>query len=124
MHPAPPTTSIRAQVLLGLVAAIAATATLLAGAIPFAVFVGVLAIAAYYDFRRLLADIGHLATTVIGGVAVAGLVWCGYEGELDLIPAVVAGLVLLLFVVRIVLNEAGLLGIDGVTGDLAATVGA
>ncbi|MEX2394012.1 MAG: phosphatidate cytidylyltransferase [Actinomycetota bacterium] len=119
-----PTTSVRAQVLLGLVVAVASAVTLVISEVAFAVVVAALAALAYNDFRRLLGEIAHVTTAVIGGLGVVALVWCGYVGDLELIPAVVAGMTLLLLVMRIALNEAGRGGVEGVTGDLSTTIGA
>lgn len=116
-------TSTRAHVLVGVVFAAAAVGTLFAGRLAFSIFVGVLLFAAYVDVRRLLAEPGHVSTLVLGGIGVGGFLWCGYAGEVNLVPAVAAALVLALLVTRIVLHEAGSRSTE-VTADLAATLGA
>ena len=108
---------------MGALLAAGACATLLVGRLAFAIFVGVVLLAAYADLRRLLGETGHPTTLVLGGAGVAGFLWCGYNGELDLVPAVAAGLVLALLLTRIVLHEAGSRSTE-VTADLSATLGA
>jgi phosphatidate cytidylyltransferase len=115
--------STRAHVLVGVLLASGALTTLLVGRLALAIFVGVALLAAYGDLRRLLGEVGHPTTLVLGAAGVAGFLWCGYNGELDLVPAVAAGLVLALLVTRIVLHEAGSRSTE-VTADLAATLGA
>jgi phosphatidate cytidylyltransferase len=115
--------STRDHVLVGSGVAAAAIATILIGRLAVSVFITVLLLVAYTDLRGLLAERGHIITFALGAGGAAAFAWCGYTGDLELLPAYVAGLVLALLVTRIALNEAGVQTI-GVVGDLSATVGA
>jgi phosphatidate cytidylyltransferase len=108
---------------VGLALGAAAIVTLIAGRLAVSLFVGALSLAAYVDLRRLLSPDVHPSTFVLGALGVGAFLWAGYTGELDLLPAAVATLVMALLVTRIVLHEAGSRA-DGVTADLAATLGA
>lgn len=113
------------RVQVGVSAAVIAVAiaTLVVGRLAVSVFAAVLLLVCYADLRGLLADKGHITTFALGAGGVGLFLWCAYEGRLELIPAVGGGLVIALLVTRIALNEAGL-GYEGVTADLAATLGA
>jgi phosphatidate cytidylyltransferase len=115
--------SIRNHVLVSSAIGVAALATFLAGRLAVSVFVAVLLLVAYTDLRGLLAERGHLSTFALGAGGVGAFLWCGYTGELDMLPAAAAGLVLALLVTRIALNEAGVQA-TGIVGDLSATLGA
>ena len=115
--------STRDHVLVGSVVGVGAIATLLIGRLAVSVFVSVLLLVAYTDLRGLLADRGHIITFALGAGGAAAFAWCGYTGNLELLPAYVAGFVLALLVTRIALNEAGV-QTNGLVGDLSATVGA
>jgi phosphatidate cytidylyltransferase len=111
------------HIVIGLVLGLAGMAVLLAGRIELAIFFGAICIVAYLDLRRLLAPVGHQLTLALGGLGVAGLLWCGYTGRLRLMPFVAAGLVLVLLTSRVLLNEGGVHPPIGVTADAAATLG-
>jgi phosphatidate cytidylyltransferase len=115
--------STRDHVLVGTVAGAAAIATLLAGRLAVSIFVTVLLLVAYTDLRGLFAERGHITTLALGAGGAAAFAWCGYTGNLELLPAYVAGLVLALLVTRIALNEAGV-QTTGLVGDVSATIGA
>jgi phosphatidate cytidylyltransferase len=122
--PRPATQSgTRDHVLVAAAIGVGALVTLLLGRLAFSLFATVLLLVAYTDLRGLLGERGHLSTIAIGAGGTAAFVWCGYTGDLELLPAYVAGLVLALLVTRIVLNEAGV-QTAGLVGDLSATVGA
>jgi len=110
------------HVVIGLALGAAALVVMLLGRIETSVFFGALCIAAYYDMRHLLAPVGHRLTFARGAGATVGLLWCGYTGRLQLMPSVAVGLVLVLLVSRVLLNEAGVQPSVGITTDLAATV--
>jgi phosphatidate cytidylyltransferase len=110
------------HVVLGLALGLVALVVLLIGRIEVSIFFGLICIVAYVDLRRLLAPEPHQLTFAIGGLAVIGLLWCGYAGRLELMPSIAAGAVLLVLVSRVLLNEAGALPPAGMTSDLAATV--
>ncbi len=112
----------RMHVAFGLALGVVALVVLLVGRTPVSVFFAILCFVAYFDLRRLLAPHPHRFTLAIGGLAVLGLLWCGYAGRLQLMPSLAAGVVLLLLVARVLLNEAGALPAAGMTSDLAATV--
>ena len=115
--------SARAHVVVGLALGGAGLAALLAGRIAISVFLAVLVVAAYIDLRRLLAPLGHLVTTTLGIAGVAGFLWSGYSGRLELVPATGAALVLALLVWRVLLHEVR--GrVEGTMADVAATLGA
>jgi len=116
--------SARMHVVIGLALGGAALAVMLVGRVETSVFFAALCIVAYYDMRQLLAPIGHRLTFALGAGATLGLLWCGYSGRLQLMPSVAAGLVLVLLVSRVLLNEAGVQPSVGITTDLAATVAA
>src|SRR4029077_3735086 len=105
----------------GLLFAAGAVATLIAGRLAVSVFASALFLAAYFDLRRLLAPIGHLLTFVLGAIGATALLACGYEGRLDLMPSVAAGLVLVLLTSRVLLNEAGV-RVAGTTADVSSTI--
>lgn len=101
----------------------AALATLLAGRVAVSVFLAAVVAAAFIDLRRLLAPLGHIVTTLLGVAGVAGFLWSGYSGRLELVPATGAVLVGALLVWRVLLHEAR--GrVEGTTADVAATLGA
>lgn len=100
-----------------------ATVTLLVGRVALSSFVTIVFLAAYTDLRGLLGERGHITTLALGAGGVGSILWCGYAGELDLLPSFVAGLMLALLVTRVALNEAGVHA-PAVTVDLAATLGA
>jgi phosphatidate cytidylyltransferase len=113
----------RTQVLVSSAIGAVAIGALVAGRLAVSVFAALVLVVAYVDLRRLLAERGHLLTFVLGAAGVGAFLWCGYRGDLALLPAFGAGLVLALLVSRVFLNEAGVQA-SGVTGDLAATLGA
>jgi phosphatidate cytidylyltransferase len=115
--------SVRDHILVSSAIGAAALATFLLGRLAVSIFVTVLLLVAYADLRGLLAQRGHLSTFALGAGGVGAFLWCGYTGKLDLLPAIVGGLVLSLLVTRIVLNEAGVHA-TGIVGDLSATLGA
>jgi phosphatidate cytidylyltransferase len=121
-RPATASASTRDHILVGVSAGAAAIATLIAGRLAVSIYVTVLLLVAYTDLRGLLAERGHMTTFALGAGGAAAFAWCGYTGDLELLPAFVAGLVLALLVTRIVLNEAGVQTI-GLVGDLSATIG-
>ena len=123
MRDVPTTRSVRSQVIVGAVLVVASVVTLLAGRLAVSLFVGVLGLASYVDLRRLLGEEAHPITFVLGALGVGAFFWAGYTGELEMLPAFVAGLTIALLVARIALHEAGA-QTNGVTSDLAATLGA
>lgn len=100
-----------------------ALACFLAGRLAISAFLAVILLVAYTDLRGLLGERGHITTFALGAAGVGAFLWCGFSGDLGLLPAFVTGLVLALLVTRIVLNEAGM-QMGGVTGDLASTLAA
>jgi phosphatidate cytidylyltransferase len=118
---APP--SAAAQAIMGITLGAAALASFLAGRLAVSIFVAVLCVIAYNDLRRLLAEWGHVITFGLGGAAVVAFLWSGYEGKLELLPATGAALTISLLLSRILLHEASGKA-EGVTTDLAATLGA
>ena len=118
---APP--SAGAHVIVGLALGAAALGSFLAGRLAVSIFVAALCVVAYHDLRRLLATWGHIITFVLGGAGVPAFLWSGYAGRLDLLPASAAVLILSLLLSRIALHEASGKA-DGVTTDVAATLGA
>lgn len=123
MREASTTRAVRGQVVVGLTLGAVGIATLLAGRLAVSLFVGGLALGAYVDLRRLLAEGGHPVTFVLGALGVGAFFWAGYSGELVMLAGFVAGLTITLLVARIALHEAGS-QTNGVTDDLAATLGA
>jgi phosphatidate cytidylyltransferase len=115
--------SARAHVVIGVALGGVAVTTLLVGRIAVSAFVAALLVAAYADLRRLLAVWGHVVTFALGAAGVGGFLWSGYIGRLELLPWTGASLIVALLVSRVVLHEAGV-RVEGVTGDVAATVGA
>jgi len=113
----------RAHVVVGLVLGAAALGTLIAGRVPVSVFVALVVLGAYVDLRRLLAPWGHLMTVILGGIGVAGFLWSGYSGRLDLLASTGAALVLALLVSRVLLHEISERA-SGTTQDIASTLGA
>lgn len=116
-------TSTRDHVLVASAIGVGCIVTFLLGAPAFSVFATVVLLVAYTDLRGLLGDRGHLSTIALGAGGTAAFVWCGYTGNLELMPAYAAGLVLALLVTRIALNEGGVQA-TGLVSDLAATLGA
>lgn len=113
----------RAQILAGVLLGAAAVATAVAGRVPVSVFVAALALASFVDLRRYLAPWGHATTSLLGAAGVAGYLWAGYRGRLELVASVGAGLVLALLAARVVLFEARA-RTSGTVSDVAATLGA
>ena len=112
-----------AHVLAGALAAGAGLAAFLAGREALAVFLAVVLLVAYGELRRILAPSGGVPTLLAGGVAVLGALWIGYEGRLEWLPWVGAGLVLLLLVLLVAVHEVT--GKPGnATDEVAATLAA
>ncbi len=122
-QPATASSTTRDHILVASAIGVGAIVTLLIGRLAVSVFATVLLLVAYTDLRGVLGERGHLSTFALGAGGTAAFLWCGYTGDLELLPAYVAGLVLALLVTRIVLNEAGV-QTTGLVGDLSATVGA
>ncbi len=118
---APP--NVRLQVAIGALLVAAALATTFTGRIAVSAFVAVVVLASYLDLRRLLAPWGHLVTALLGGAGVAGFLWSGYSGRLDLLASTAAALTLALLASRVLLNEITSKA-SGTTQDVAATLGA
>ncbi|MGH2760448.1 MAG: phosphatidate cytidylyltransferase [Actinomycetota bacterium] len=110
--------------VVGLLLGAAALATLLIGRVAVSGFVALVVLAAYIDLRRLLAPWGHVITVALGALGVAGFLWSGYSGRLDLLASTGAALVLALLVTRVLLYELGARSSTGTTFDIASTLGA
>lgn len=115
--------SVTRHVLVSVAILAVSLTTFLIGRLAISIFLALVLLVAYTDLRGLLGERGHIMTFAFGAAGVGAFLWSGYTGDLGLLPAFVAGLVLLLLVTRIVLNEAGV-QVGGVTGDLSATLGA
>lgn len=116
--------STRAHVLIGVLLAAVALATLLIGREAVSAFVAIVALAAYVDLRRLFAPWGHFVTVALGALGVAGFLWSGYSGELGRLATTGAGLILALLVTRVLLFEVRAKASTGTTLDIASTLGA
>jgi phosphatidate cytidylyltransferase len=114
---------VATHVAVSLAIGVVALVCFLVGRLAISALLALVLLVAYTDLRGLLGERGHITTFALGAAGVGAFLWCGYSGDLGLLPAFVAALVLALLVTRTVLNETGVM-IGGVTGDLAATLGA
>lgn len=94
------------HVLAGVVVAGFALVALLIGREAVSIFVGLVLLFAYGELRRILAPGGGVLSIVLGGAGVLGFLWVAYDGHLERLPWIGAGLVLLLLVAGVVVHEA------------------
>lgn len=112
-----------AHALAGAIVAAIALGALLAGAEAFSIFVTLVLLLAYAELRRVLAPGGSALTIFIGGAGVLGFHWVGYDGRLERLAWVGAGLVLVLLATGVVLNEVTRSS-RGTTEEVASTLAA
>jgi phosphatidate cytidylyltransferase len=110
-----------AHVFAGLLVAVVALVTFLAGRQPVSVFVAAVAVVAYAELRRILSPNGRVPTLFIGAAAVAVFMWVAYDGRLSRLAWGSAGAVIAALVLWVAMHEATGRS-EGATDDIGSTL--